>query len=89
MISALFDLLSAVSRGLFQVLGALFRVFVELLSGIASAVLWPFRAANALLFGDWSSVGRWTPLYLGACGLVLLALAALIAYGWWKRRKGL
>lgn len=86
MISALFDLISAIAKAFFQVFGALVHIFVELLSGISQAVLWPFRAASALLFGDWHTMGHWTPLYFATCLLILLALAALIGYGYWKRR---
>ena len=49
MISALFDLISAIASAFFQVLGALFHVAAEILSSVASVILWPVRAAVGLL----------------------------------------
>ena len=87
MISALWELFSSVASAVFQVGGALVRVVFQLLGTLASAVVWPFRAAWALLFGDWHTLGPWTPLYLALCLLVALALGGLFAYTLWKRRR--
>ena len=91
MISALFDLISAIASAFFQVLGALFHVAAELLSSAASVILWPVRAAVGLLFGRWGMASPWTNLYFLICGLLLLLLAVLVIWGLWqgyKQRKG-
>lgn len=74
-------------RAFFEVIGALARGSWDVLSSIASAVLWPVRAVTGLLFGDWSTVGRWTPWYFLLCAIVLATLTGLVLWGFWKKKQ--
>lgn len=87
MISALWDVLQSIGRAFFQVIGALAHGAWDVLSGVASAVLWPVRAVTGLLFGDWSTVGRWTPWYFLLCAIVLATLTGLVLWGFWKKKQ--
>ena len=71
MFSALWDIFSSLVSAFFQVVGALGRGLLDVLSALASAVLWPIRAASGILFGNWDVSSQWTPLYLSACGVLL------------------
>ena len=88
MFSALWDIFSSLVSAFFQVVGALGRGLLDVLSALASAVLWPIRAASGILFGNWDISSQWTPLYLSACGVLL---AALILFFLWATngRKGI
>ena len=71
--------------------GALGRGLLDVLSALASAVLWPIRAASGILFGNWDVSSQWTPLYLSACGVLLAALILFFLWALWsnhKRKKG-
>ena len=74
-------------RAFFEVIGALARGSWDVLSSIASAGLWPVRAVTGLLFGDWSTVGRWTPWYFLLCAIVLATLTGLVLWGFWKKKQ--
>lgn len=91
MFSALWDIFSSLVSAFFQVVGALGRGLLDVLSALASAVLWPIRAASGILFGNWDVSSQWTPLYFVACGVLLAALVFLLACALWvnhRRKKG-
>ena len=91
MFSALWDIFSSLVSAFFQVVGALGRGLLDVLSALASAVLWPIRAASGILFGNWDISSQWTPLYFVACGVLLAALVFLLACALWvnhRRKKG-
>ena len=91
MFSALWDIFSSLASAFFQVVGALGRGLLDVLSALASAVLWPIRAASGILFGNWDVSSQWTPLYFVACGVLLAALVFLLACALWvnhRRKKG-
>ena len=81
MFSALWDIISSLVSAFFQVVGALGRGLLDVLSALASAVLWPIRAASGILFGNWDVSSQWTPLYLSACGVLLAALILFFLLG--------
>lgn len=89
MFSAVFDFLSSVWRLLEAFLGALGslgRAFLDALAALVSAILWPVRAIADVLLGNWNVSGPWTPFYFLACGLLLLALIALVVWVFWGNR---
>lgn len=91
MFSALWDIFSSLVSAFFQVVGALGRGLLDVLSALASAVLWPVRAVGGILFGGWDVSFQWTPLYFVACGVLLAALVFLLACALWvnhRRKKG-
>ena len=91
MLSAIFDVLSSIVSAFFQVLGALGRGLGDILGAVASVVLWPVRAVGGVLFGGWDVSSQWTPLYFVACGVLLAALVFLLACALWvnhRRKKG-
>ena len=91
MFSALWDIFSSLASAFFQVVGALGRGLLDVLSALASAVLWPIRAASGILFGNWDVSSQWTPLYFVACAILLAALVFLLACALWvnhRRKKG-
>ena len=89
MLSALWELFENLVRALFDVGGALVRVVFQLFSLLAQALLWPFKALWTLLFGDWTALSPWQPAGLALWALALVAAAGVLAYGCWKRRRGL
>lgn len=87
MFSVVFDFLAALVRASLQVFAALGRALWDVLSAFATAILWPFRAIGGILLGRWDLTGPWTSLYFLTCGLILLVLAGLIAWGFWKKYR--
>ena len=87
MFSALWDIFSSLVSAFFQVVGALGRGLLDVLSALASAVLWPIRAASGILFGNWDVSSQWTPLYLSACGVLLAALILFFLWALWSNHK--
>ena len=90
-LSAIFDVLSSIVSAFFQVLGALGRGRWDILGAGAAAVRWPVRAVGGVLFGGWDVSSQWTPLYFVACAILLAALVFLLACALWvnhRRKKG-
>lgn len=91
MISTIFSFFVSLAQTSLEIFGALGRGLLDILSALASVILWPFRAMWGILFGSWDLTSPWTPLYFLVCLVLLLALAAFAVWALWvnhKRKKG-
>lgn len=85
MFGLLFDIMGACAHFMWDTLQALANIGFHLLSALLSLLAWPFKTVHGLLSG----MIRWTPLFLGACGMLavlVVALTLLAAYANHRRK---
>lgn len=92
MLSNIFTIIGNLARTSLDLFASLARGLLDLFSAFASVILWPVKAVFRVIFGDYSVSAQWTPLYLLACGILLVMLVLIAAWVFWnnfqRRKKG-